>query len=154
MTPKGVPQDKRQLWDLLSLLAQLKEGSLSSILVQKIRNVGECSAVVLGHGAFALDVFLGMVRINAVHVAVGWHAAVVTLMGGICGGGGSGLGMLLVRGLLMNPSGLGVAILMTIKVWVGHHLGFFVDPRFSIGRSREKVAKECRIIELELGRQG
>ncbi len=122
-----VPQYEGEFWDLLALLAQFQQSSLSGVLVEEVGNVCQRPAIILRYGAFALDVVLGVVRIDT--VAVGRKAVVVALVSSICRGGSSSLSVLLMRMLLLllllllllHPGRVSMAICMAIEVWVGHH---------------------------------
>lgn len=121
---KRVPQDEGKLWDLLALFAELQQGSLARVLVEQVGDVGHGAAVVLGYVVVAAILGMGG---EVVGVGMGAGDAVVVLLLGDRGGGGSGLllGMLVVRGLLVHPRrvGLRVELVMSVDVRRGHHLG-------------------------------
>jgi hypothetical protein len=117
-----MPQNQGKLGNLLPLLAQLEQSGLARILVQEVGNVLQSATVVLRHGRFD-RVVLGMAGGERIVGMTTAQAAVVLLLGH--GGGSSGgLGMMLVRGLRVHPSRVGLWILvMAEDVWVWHHFG-------------------------------
>lgn len=120
---KGVPQDQRELRDLLPLLAELKEGLLARVLVEQVGNVLHSATVVLGHvGVVCRGVLVD--RIQGVRmVRGGVDATIVGLLGG--GGGGCcllSLGMLVVGLGRVHPRSVLWEVLMAVHGVVGHHL--------------------------------
>lgn len=120
---KGVPKDQSQLRNLLPFLAKLQKGSLPGIFIEKVNYVLQCAAVLLRRNRHLQRVILGVARCEGIHVIVGARDAIVVLLLGHVGGGGSGLGMVLVRVLLVHPGRVGLWILMvSVDVRVWHHL--------------------------------
>ena len=118
-----MPQNQGQLGNLLSFLAKLQERALARVLVQQVGDVLQRPTVVLGHGRLE-STLLGMGLGQDASGVVGAGNAVVVLLLGDIGSGGSSLGVVLVRRLLMHPGRVGLGVLVVaVDVWIGHHLG-------------------------------
>lgn len=129
-----VPEDQGQFGDLLSLLAKLQQRSLPGIFIQQVGNVLKCTAVVVrddGLNGIILRVGGGG---KGVHIVVCAGQTVVVLLLGNIGGGGSSLGMLMVRGLLVKPGRVGLGVLVVaVDMGILHHLGLCVRERKNAG---------------------
>lgn len=121
-----MPQDQGELWDLLTLLAELEEGLLAGVLVEQVGNVLHGATVVLGH----IGVVCGSVLVGSVQSICmgrrGVDAIVVGLLGVLDGGGGGSLllslSMLVVRLGRVHPGSVLGEVLMAVHGVVGHHL--------------------------------
>lgn len=115
-----MPEDQSQLWDLLSLLAQLQKRALASLLVQELSDPNQHPPVLLGdivhHSAI---VSLTWQKVWDLRSIVGGLKS--SIVGGLCGGGcGLGLlvGLLLLVIVLVHPRWLAVT-----EVLVREHVG-------------------------------
>lgn len=120
-----MPQNQGQFGNLFPLLAKLQERSLPGILVQQIGNVLQRAAVVVrNHGLNGIILRMGGGG-EGIHIVVcAGHAVIVLLLGNI-GGGGGGLGVLVVRGLLVKPGRVGLGVLVVaVDMGILHHLGW------------------------------
>lgn len=66
-----MPEDESQLRNLLPLLAQLQQGSLSGVFVEEVGDVGHCSPIFLRDVVVAA----GILTVGYGHVAGGGMAA-------------------------------------------------------------------------------
>jgi hypothetical protein len=110
-----VPKNQCQLWDLLPLLAQLKEGRLAGSRLHQLRDPVEDAPVLIRHANLGvrLDIVCGAARDNAVALnrrpIVARNPVVVLLLG--LGGGGGGSGGLSLR---LSLRGLCLSLQLTV----------------------------------------
>lgn len=122
-----MPQDQGQLGNLLSFLAELQQGSLPSVLVEKIGNKGHGASVVLR------NVVVVCILTVALHLTRASKAVEVLLL--LLDSGCScrsdllllllSVGMMRAR-LLVHPSriaALRVELVVSVDVRRGHHIG-------------------------------
>lgn len=106
-----MPQDERELGNLLALLAQLEQGALARVLIKKVGDVLQRPAVVLGYRRLE-GCLLGMALGEGANAVVGAGDAIVMLLLGDVGGSRGGLSMVLVRRLLVHPGRVGLGVLV------------------------------------------
>ena len=117
-----MPENERELGNLLALLAELQERSLSGILIEQVGNVLEGAAVVLRNNRLE-GILLCVAGGEGAHGVMGTGDAVVMLLLGNTGGLGLGLDVVLVRRLLVHPGRVGLRVLMmSVDVRTWHHL--------------------------------
>lgn len=91
-----MPQDQSKLWDLLALLAELKQGGLACRWLHKLRDPIEHTPILLRHANLGvrLQIIRGTSRDDAIArdsgPAVARDPLVVLLLGLRSGGGGGG----------------------------------------------------------------
>jgi len=129
-----MPEDQRQLWDLLPLFAELQQGSLACVLVQQISDVLKGPAVVFGDGLERGVLSVGLRQGIDVIVST-CDAIIMLLLLNYVGSGGSSSGLsmvlllLVVGGLLVHPSRVGLGVLVVAVTTIDsmltwHHLEF------------------------------
>lgn len=141
-----MPENKRELGHLLTLLAELEKGRLPCGLVKQVSDVLKGTTVIFGHGGIEV-ILLRMGGSQGIYrVMGGCDSVIVLLLGGI-GRGRSRLSMMLVRGLLMDPGRVGLGILvMSVDMGVSrHHLRRY--PRRG-GCRVEAVNRSAVVAEL------
>lgn len=117
-----MPENQSQLWDLLSLLAQLQESALASLLVQELSDPDQHPPILLGDIVHhSTIVSLTWQKVWDLRSIVGGLKS--SIVGGLRGGG-CGLGLGLLVGLLLlvivlvHPRRLAVT-----EVLVREHVG-------------------------------
>jgi hypothetical protein len=118
-----MPQDQSQLWHLLALLAELKQGGLACCWLHKLRNPIEHTPVLLRHAN--LRVRLQIVRGTARHDAVAGDSCpivardpLVVLLLGLCSGSGGGGGLCLSLRLRLRLRRLSLRLELTVLAYM------------------------------------